>query len=88
MKPIVINTYILLMFLAYVMRRAGTFSMEEKVRMIEFLSHMAANPESRKVAREGEEILLGGGMRSLPWRADRLRVQSQASKNPEHTPRL
>lgn len=32
------------MFLAYVMRRAGTFSMEEKVEMIEFLSHMALNP--------------------------------------------
>jgi len=32
------------MFLAYVMRRAGTFSMEEKVKMIEFLSYMALNP--------------------------------------------
>jgi hypothetical protein len=31
MKPIVINVYILMMFLAYVMRRAGTFSMEDKV---------------------------------------------------------
>jgi len=37
MKPIVINVYILMMFLAYVMRRAGTFSMEDKVNMIEFL---------------------------------------------------
>jgi len=44
MKPIVVNVYILLTFLAYVMRRAGTFSMEEKVEMIEFLSHMALNP--------------------------------------------
>ena len=44
MKPIVANVYILFMFLAYVMRRAGTFSMEEKVKMIEFLSYMALNP--------------------------------------------
>ena len=33
-----------MMFLAYVMRRAGTFSMEEKVKMIEFLGYMALNP--------------------------------------------
>ena len=33
-----------MMFLAYVMRRAGTFSMEEKVKMIEFLNYMALNP--------------------------------------------
>lgn len=44
MKPIAINVYILLMFLLYVLRRAGTFSMEEKVKMIEFLSYMALNP--------------------------------------------
>jgi len=37
MKPIAVNVYILMMFLAYVMRRAGTFSMEEKVKMIEFI---------------------------------------------------
>ena len=35
------------MLLAYVMRRAGTFSMEEKVKMIEFLGYMAANPHAR-----------------------------------------
>ncbi len=33
-----------MMFLAYVMRRAGTFSMEEKVKMIEFIGYMALNP--------------------------------------------
>ena len=44
MKPIAVNVYILMMFLAYVMRRAGTFSMEEKVKMIEFLGYMALNP--------------------------------------------
>ena len=33
-----------MLFLAYVMRRAGTFSMEEKVKMIEFLGYMALNP--------------------------------------------
>jgi hypothetical protein len=44
MKPIVVNVYVLFMFLAYVMRRAGTFSMEEKFKMIEFLGYMALNP--------------------------------------------
>ena len=44
MKPIAYNVYVLMMFLAYVMRRAGTFSIEDKVRMIEFLSYMALNP--------------------------------------------
>ena len=44
MKPIAYNVYVLMMFLAYVMRRAGTFSMEDKVKMIEFLSYMALNP--------------------------------------------
>jgi|TARA_R110000851_G_scaffold108857_1_gene230558 hypothetical protein len=44
MRPIAVNVYVLFMFLAYVMRRAGTFSMEEKVKMIEFLSYMALNP--------------------------------------------
>ena len=44
MKPIVVNVYILMMFLAYVMRRAGTFSMEDKVKMIEYLGYMALNP--------------------------------------------
>ena len=44
MKPIVINVYILMMFLSYVVLRAGTFSMEEKVKMIEFLGYMALNP--------------------------------------------
>ena len=43
-NQIVYNVYILTMFLAYVMRRAGTFSMEEKVKMIEFVSYMALNP--------------------------------------------
>jgi hypothetical protein len=44
MKAIAYNVYVLMMFLAYVMRRAGTFSMEEKVKMIEFISYMALNP--------------------------------------------
>ena len=44
MKPIAVNVYMLLMFLSYVMRRTGTFSLEEKVKMIEFLTHMALNP--------------------------------------------
>ena len=44
MKPIVVNVYVLFMFLTYVIRRAGTFSIEEKVKMIEFLGYMALNP--------------------------------------------
>lgn len=39
------NIYTLLMLLAFVMRRAGTFTMEEKVRMIEFIGRVAANPD-------------------------------------------
>ena len=35
-----------MMLLAYVMRRAGTFSMEEKVRMLEFINYMAINPDT------------------------------------------
>ena len=46
MKAIAKNTYLLLMFMAYVMRGAGTFSLEDKVKMIEFLSHMALNPDT------------------------------------------
>lgn len=44
MNPIAVNVWILLQFLAYVMRRAGTFTLEEKVRMIECISHIAVNP--------------------------------------------
>ena len=47
MKPIVYNVYILITLLAYVMRRAGTFTMEQKVRMLEFISTMAQNPDQR-----------------------------------------
>ena len=47
MKPIVYNIYILMMLLAYVMRRAGTFTMEEKVKMLEFISGMAQNPDHK-----------------------------------------
>lgn len=44
-KMILHNIHTLLMFLAYVMRRAGTFTIEEKCKMLEFLGHMAANPD-------------------------------------------
>ena len=47
MRPIAINTYVLLVFMAYVMRRAGIFSLEDKVKMVEFLAHMAQNPDTR-----------------------------------------
>ena len=110
MKAIAINTYILMMFLSYVLPRAGTFSMEEKVNMIEFLGYMALTPNrvvnpsianlpflssasgvslnhSKKVEHGDEEIRLEEEMRYRPSRDDHLRAQSQASKNPEHTPR-
>tara|TARA_Y100000389_G_scaffold43180_1_gene37845 strand:+ start:3864 stop:4115 length:252 start_codon:yes stop_codon:yes gene_type:complete len=47
-KAVVKNTYILFLFLAYVMRRAGTFSLEDKVKMVEFLGHMAQNPDTEE----------------------------------------
>ena len=86
MKPIVENVYILLMFLAYLIRRAGTVSMLEKVKMLEFLSYMATHPDSRIEAHEGGSILLGEVMRCLPSRDDRSRAPSQASKTPVRTP--
>jgi len=49
MKPIVYNIYVLMMLFSYVLRRTGTFTMEEKVRMLEFISKMAQNPD-RKVS--------------------------------------
>lgn len=44
MNPIAVNIWILLQFLAYVMQRAGTFTLEEKVRMIECISQIAVDP--------------------------------------------
>jgi hypothetical protein len=40
------NTHTLMMLLLYVIRRAGTFTMEEKVRLIEFVAHLAQNPDA------------------------------------------
>jgi len=86
MKQIVFNTYILSMLLAYVMHRAGTFSMEEKVKMIEFLGYMAANPDSRIEECEGAATLLQKVKRHQPSRVVHLGAQSQASKSPECSP--
>ncbi len=86
MKPIVENVYILMMFLAYVMRRAGTVSMLEKVKMIEFLSYMATHPDSRIEAHEGGSILLGEVMRWLPSQVGHSRAPSQASQIHERNP--
>jgi len=86
MKPIAENVYILMMFLAYLIRRAGTVSMLEKVKMLEFLSYMATHPDSRIEAHEGGSILLGEVMRYLPSRVGHSRVPSQVSKIPERTP--
>jgi len=84
MKPIAYNVYVLMMFLAYVMRRAGTFSMEEKVKMIEFIGYMALNPNSRIEEHGGGATLLGEAMRCQPSQVDHLLALSQASKNPVH----
>lgn len=58
MKPIVINVYILLMFMAYVMRRAGTFSLEEKTKMVEFLGYVAQNHDKENYHDERFKPLL------------------------------
>ena len=86
MKPIAYNVYVLMMFLAYVMRRAGTFSMDEKVRMIEFLSYMALNPNSRIEEHGGGATLLGEVTRYLPSPGDHSPAPSQASRTPERSP--
>lgn len=86
MRPIAINVYILMMFLAYLVRRAGTVSMNEKVKMIEFLSYMAVNPDSRIEEHEGGATLLGEVMRCQPSQVGHLLALSQASKSPEHSP--
>jgi hypothetical protein len=86
MKPIAVNVYILTMFMAYVMRRAGTFTMNEKIKMIDFLSYMAVNPDSRIEEHEGGVTLLGEAMRCQPSQVGRLLALSQASKSPECSP--
>lgn len=67
-RPIAINTHLLLVFMAYVMRGAGTFSLKDKVKMVEFLAHMAQNPEdnidihkwklSRMLQNQGVDLIL------------------------------
>jgi hypothetical protein len=86
MKPIAVNVYILMMFMAYVMRRAGTFTMNEKIRMIDFVSYMAVNPDSRIEEHEGGVTLLGEAMRCQPSQVGRLLALSQASKSPGYSP--
>ena len=44
MDELVRRVYILAMLLAYVMRRAGTFTMQEKVRMLEFAGQLVISP--------------------------------------------
>jgi hypothetical protein len=88
MRAIAENTYILMMFLAYLLRRAGTFSMDEKVKMIEFLSYMATHPDTRIAGHEGAGTLLGEVMRSQPLRVDHLSAPSRVAKTPECSLRL
>ena len=37
------SIHLLLMLLAYVIRRAGTFTLEEKMKMIDFIGYIAKN---------------------------------------------
>lgn len=73
MKPIAINVYILMMLLAYVMRRAGTLTMNEKIKIIEFLSYMALNPNR----------VVNPSMASLPFLSSASGVKDQYSSLPK-----
>jgi hypothetical protein len=42
MDELVRSVYTVMMLLAYVMRRAGTFTMEEKVKMLEFIGKLSS----------------------------------------------
>jgi hypothetical protein len=47
MDPLVLDVYILILFMQGVLKNTGKFSMEDKVRMIEFLAFMAEPPSVR-----------------------------------------
>ena len=59
------------MFLPYLLRRAGTFSMEEKVKMIDFLGYMALNPNKA----------VNPSMASLPFLSSASGVNDQYSSS-------
>ena len=61
------------MLLSYVMRRAGTFSMEEKVRMLEFVGYMALNPNR----------VVNPSMANLPFLSSASGVKDQYSSSPK-----
>jgi len=44
MRPIAVNVYILMMLVSYVIRRTGRLTMNEKIKIIDFLGYMALNP--------------------------------------------
>ena len=71
MTPVTVNVYILMMLLAYVMRRAGTFSLDEKVKLIEYLGYMALNPN--RVANPS--------MANLPFLSSASGVKDQNSSS-------
>src|SRR5210317_158103 len=73
MKPIVHNIYVLMMLLAYVMRRAGTFTIEEKVRMLDFVNYMALNPNR----------VVNPSMANLPFLSSASGVNDQYSSSPK-----
>jgi hypothetical protein len=45
--PLVLDVYILVLFMQRVLKGVGTFSMEDKVRMLEFLAFMSEPPSIR-----------------------------------------
>jgi len=61
MDELVRRVYILAMLLAYVMRRAGTFTMQEKVRMLEFAGQLVISPSFPSVGSHEEYKFPGQG---------------------------
>lgn len=52
MHPIATNIYLLLLLLAFMMHRAGTFTMENKVKILEFICRIAVNPDDPSLLQE------------------------------------
>lgn len=73
MKPIVVNVYILMMLVSYVIRRTGTLTMNEKIKIIDFLGYMALNPNR----------VVNPSMASLPFLSSASGVKDQYSSLPK-----
>jgi hypothetical protein len=67
--------------LVYVMRRAGTLSIDDKMYILDLIGYI-----SRKAEHVGGETLLEKVKQYRPSQVDRLLAPSQASKIPAHSP--